>query len=297
MAELYNYTVDEYEVFEDIVQARLDRSPELRFSVIIDKMLALDKGDYAQMQDIISKRFKENSKKLLVLEYSGTNGKKPVCEYHIERPISKIISSKVFKQPGTGTEEKPAEYDQQQTLEGILEEKLSIYRKEMEHQKLQEQHNELEKKYKTIRARYKSKVNEYDKTIELYEKELEQIKAQMSELQKQASIGNQVFEGIKTAVPVLIQQKPVQNFLNGLAASQGITEPNNETVTKQPIPTEEEDEFSEEDWEHMNLILDVKEEVKDQFQVVTIILEMFMKDPSKVNEVITFLTFDKKPQS
>lgn len=295
MAELYNYTVDEYEVFEDIVLARLERVPELRFSVIIDKMLALDKGDYAQMQDIISKRFKDNSKKLLVLEYTSTNGKKPICEYHIERPISKIISSKVFKQPGT--EEKAAEYDQQQTLEGILEEKLTIYRKEMEHQKLQEQHNELEKKYKTIRARYKSKVNEYDKTIELYEKELDQIKAQMAELQKQASIGNQVFEGIKTAVPVLIQQKPVQNFLNGLAASQGITEPNNETVTKQPIPTEEEDEFSEEDWEHMNLILDVKEEVKDQFQVVTIILEMFMKDPSKVNEVITFLTFDKKPQS
>lgn len=291
MAELYNYTVDEYEVFEDIVQARLERIPELRFSVIIDKMLALDKGDYTQMQDVISKRFKENSKKLLVLEYSNTNGKKPICEYHIERPISKIISSKIFNNK-PGLEEKPDQ--DQQTLEGILEEKFSIYRKEMEHKQLQEQYNELEKKHKTIRARYKSKVNEYDKAVELYEKELEQIKAQMTELQKQASIGNQVFEGIKTAVPVLMQQKPVQQFLDGLAASQGITEPNNEAAIKQPIAQEEEDEFSEEDWEYMNLILDVKEEVKDKFQMVAVLLDMFIKDPSKIDEVITFLTFDKK---
>jgi tetratricopeptide (TPR) repeat protein len=289
MAELKSYTIDQYQVFENMIKSSVERYPQIRFDLIIDGSTIMSKGDYEQLQANILEYFKDHSKKVQVLEFTNANGKKAVIEYSVERPTSKIIASRFLN--------KSIPEDEPQTLAGILDEKMDNYRKEMEHKQLQEKYNELEKKYKSLRLKYLKKIGEYDHSVEIYEKELDTIKNQIEELKKQASIGNQVFEGIKTAVPVLIQQKPVQNFLNGLAASQGITEPSNETVTKQPIAQEEEDEFSEEDWEHMNLILDVKEEVKDQFQVVTIILEMFMKDPSKIDEVITFLTFDKKPQS
>jgi hypothetical protein len=170
----------------------------------------------------------------------------------------------------------------------LLEEQIEQFKKEMEHKKLQEMFNELERKYKSLRAKYKAKVAEYDEDMEFYEEQMKKIEGQVKELQQQASVGKNVLEGIKTAVPILIQQKPVQNFLNGLSG-QDVTEINNPTQQ----PTSQEEEFTEEEWEYMNLILDVKEAVKDQFQMVTILLNMFMKDTSKIDEVITFLTQDQ----
>lgn len=175
----------------------------------------------------------------------------------------------------------------------LLDEKMEQFKNQMEHKLLQEKYNELEKRYKSVRAKYKAKILELDESVEYYEEEIEKIKSEVAELRKQASIGNNVLEGIKTAVPVLMQQKPVQQFLHGLTIGQETTDPIPQQQQQQPIP-QEDDEFSEEEWEYMNLILDVKEAVKGDFQMVTVLLDMFMKNPSKIGEVVTFLTQDQE---
>jgi len=172
-----------------------------------------------------------------------------------------------------------------QKLEGIADEQMAKLCKEMEIMELRKKVNQLENKYNSTRAKYKAFSKEYEKAVDYYEEELDIAREGLEKLKKQANLGQQVFEGIKTAIPMLIQHKPVQQFLNGLSEQKETIET---PIPKQP--THEEEEFTEEEWENMNFILDVKEGLKDKFQNVRVLLRLFIQEPEKIDEVLDFLT-------
>jgi hypothetical protein len=248
------------------------------FTVDLGTARVANMVNYKQLQeelDSILINDYEGAYHVTVYQYNSPKELKHNFEYYFKKKISDIIKKNPI--PISENEENGKRISAEELgsiVQREVQTSLNGFKLEYEHEQLKKQYNELDAKFHRLKSAYKKVQKEHNEEIEDLEGDVEKLQEQIKSLQDQANIGKNVLEGVKQAVPYILNNPQVGRVLEGF-------------LPPAQEEQEETDSYTDEEQETINFILDAKEQLGDEFHNIKNIISYLINNPDMIMETIT----------
>ena len=265
-AHSYGLTAQDIEIVRSILQSRDSEAKvphSTKITVLIDGKLVADKQPVASLSNTLERYTSEATKSVEIRHFQHVTKPSYVAFYLLNAPAQEAAASKpaapMYAMNGLG---------EHSDINSLLDEKIAQAMREKELKELKEKVEKLE-----------AQKTEYIKTIEELEDELEEIKNEIPQLSEHASLGKNIMEGIKMAVPLAMENPKVQQILSGRLPK------GEEPAAGNPAP-----EYSAAELSLMAWAKEMQSKLGEhQFMVVSQIVGYLAENQHDIQEVINFL--------
>jgi len=265
-AHSYGLTAQDVDIVKSILQSRDSEAKvphSTKITVLIDGKLVADKQPVASLSNTLERYTSEQTKSVEIRHFQHITKPSYVAFYLLSAPAQEAAVPKpaapMYSMNGLG---------EHSDINSLLDEKIAQAMREKELKELKEKVEKLE-----------AQKNEYIKTIEDLEDELEEIRNEITPLSEHASLGKNIMEGIKMAVPLAMENPKVQQMLAGILPK-----------AEEQAPGSPQAEYSAQELSLMAWAKEMQSKLGEhQFLVVSQIVGYLAENQHDIQEVINFL--------